>query len=146
MKHYNYKRFKEEDSLDHRAPASVRKYLNSAERQRAQREIKEELDNSIEDKEIKIIERFDLERALDRKYKNIRFAFAQTLNNIGIPLWPGGDKTNFDYYWHYCDFFCSYDYSHMTEVELLDILALTTNSDYVIDLNLAIRNARYPWY
>jgi hypothetical protein len=146
VKRYNYKRFKEEDSLDNKTPASIRKYFNSAERQYAKREIRKAQEVLIEDKEIKIVERFDLERALDRKYENIRFNFAVTLHNLGIPLWPGGDKTNFDYYWKYCDFQCNYDYCGLTDAELLERLALQLISNNVIDLNLAIKNARYPWW
>jgi hypothetical protein len=140
MKHYNFKRFKEENSLDWKTPASSRKYLNSAERQYAKREIKDVLDLSLEDKEIKVIELRDL--ALDRKFANIQFNFAVTLHNLGIPLWPGGDKTNFDYYWQYCDFECNFDYSGMTEQEILELLALELDNKGT----KTFRPRLPPWY
>jgi hypothetical protein len=124
MKRYHLKRIKEENDLDHHTPPSCRKRFNSVERQYAKREIHEAQEVLIEDKEIKVIELRDLHRALDRKFANIQFDFAVTLHNLGIPLWPGGDKTNFDYYWQYCDFECEFDYSEMTEQEILELLAL----------------------
>ena len=138
MKHYQRKITLDKDYSDG-TKATPRKYFNSAERQHSKREIKDSLDSSIEDKEIKIAERYDLERALDRKFESIRFRFAQTLHNLNIPMFPGGDKTNFDYYWHHCDFECEYDYRHLTEAELLEHLALQLESNSVIDVDAILQ-------
>ncbi|CAB4125286.1 hypothetical protein UFOVP53_100 [uncultured Caudovirales phage] len=146
MKRYHLKRIKEENDLDHHTPPSCRKRFNSVERQYAKREIHKAQEVLIEDKEIKTRDIYDLQIALDRKLNNITFNFARTLHNFGIPLVPGGEKTVFSNTFNWRDFDNEYDYSHMTEAELLEMLALTTNSNYVIDLNLAIENARYPWY
>lgn len=145
MKRYQRKIALEKDSTD-RDRANPRKYFNSAERQYAKREIHEVQEALIEDKEIKIRDLYDLHRALDRKFNNVKLEFAKTLHNLDIPLIPSGEKTTFrnTYNWH--DFDDEYDWYGMTEDELLERLALTINSDYVIDINFAIKHARYHWW
>lgn len=145
MKRYQRKIALEKDYSDG-TRANPRKYFNSVERQYAKKEIREVQEALIEDNEIKTRDLYDLQRALDRKFNNVKFEFARTLHNLDIPLVPGGEKTTFrnTYNWH--DFDDEYDWHGMTEDELLERLALTINSDYVIDINLAIKHARYHWW
>jgi len=145
MKRYQRKIVLDKDYSDG-TKATPRKYFNSSERQYAKREIHEVQEALIEDNEIKTRDLYDLQRVLDRKFNNVKFEFARTLHNLDIPLVPGGEKTTFrnTYNWH--DFDDEYDWHGMTEDELLERLALTTNSDYVIDINLAIKHARYHWW
>jgi len=93
MKHYNYKRFKEEDSMDRR-PTMIRKALNSSERQYAKREISDILEEvHLTTKERKkLIQdlRWDIEMKLvvDCAYKEAygpENKLAETLKRIGFP-------------------------------------------------------------
>ena len=145
MKRYQRKIALDKDYHDG-TKATPRKYFNSSERQCAKREIHEIQEALIEDKEIKIRDLYDLHRALDRKFNNIKFEFARTLHNLDIPLVPGGEKTTFRNTYSWSDFDDEYDWHGMTESELLEMLALTTDSDYVIDINLAIKQSRFHWW
>lgn len=146
MKKYNLKRFKLENNIDWNAPTKLRKYFNSSERQEAKKEIHEVQELLIEDKEIKIRDREDLHRALDRKFNQVRFDFARTLHKFGVALTPGGEKTNFRNTYSWGTFHEEWDWDDMTEDEMLEMLALTTKTDYVIDINMSIKHAQYSWW
>ena len=137
MKHYQRKISLDKNSSDS-AKATPRKSFNSSERQYAKKDIKSTLDLSLEDKEIKIVALSDLRRALDKKLENIRFSLAVSLHALGIPLLPGGEKKDFSYYWQHCDFEYEVISDHLTEEEILEILALEVPNN-VIDIESTLQ-------
>lgn len=142
MKRYQRKIALEKDSTDRATP---RKYFNSVERQYAKREIHKAQEALIEDKEIKTRDLYDLQRALDRKLNGIKLEFARTLHNLDVPLILGGEKTTFNNTVDWYAFMKEYDWSEMTEDELLELLSLSIHPNRTIDINLAIKQSRYHW-
>lgn len=145
MKRYQRKIALDKDYSDG-TRATPRKYFNSAERQCAKREIHEVQEALIEDREIRARDMYDLRIALDRKLNMVSLELARTLHNLGIPLIPGGHQTVFHNTFSWNDFNNEYNYSNSTEEELLEMLALDINPKRTIDINQAIKNARYPWW
>lgn len=135
-----------ENSIDWKTGRDLRKYFNSAERQDAKREILEAQELLLEDREIKTKDRDDLCRALDRKLNRVNYDLARTFHKLGVALIPGGEKMHFANTHNYDCFYEEWDYSNMSEDEILEMLALTTKQDYVIDLNHAIKYANFTWW
>lgn len=146
MKHYNFKRYKLENSIDWKSPTGLRKYFNSSERQLAKRELDEVQTLLLEDKEIKVRDIQDIHRALDRKFNQVRFDFARTLHRFGVALISGGEKIDFRETYGWDDFHVEWNWDDLSEDKMLNLLWLSTDLDRVIDINTAIKNAKYTWW
>lgn len=129
-----------ENSIDWKTSRDLRKYFNSSERQEAKRKINEVQELLLEDKEIKARDIEDLHRAADRKLNDVSFQLARTFHKLGVPLIPGGEKMDFRNTYGWSDFDSEWDWSDMSEDELLEFLALSTKQKYVVDLNRLIKH------
>ena len=115
-------------------------------RMEAKREISEGLHEAKNETEIKVIDRENLCTALNNKYSKIKRELLLTFYYLGVGNKRDGRRVHFEeiYSWHELE--SDYDYSHMSEEELLEILSLHTDPNYVINVNRAIEFYRYKWW
>lgn len=115
-------------------------------RMEAKREISEGLYEFKSEVDIKVIDRENLCNALNHKYSKVKRELLLTFYYLGIGNKRDGRRVHFEDTHSWSDIRSDYDYSHMSEDELLEVLALHIDPGYVIDVNKAIELYRYDWY
>lgn len=115
-------------------------------RAKAKKEVSEGEYEAETEAEIKVIDREGLCTALNNKYSKVKKELLLTMYLLGIGNKRDGYKVHFEDTFEYHQLDSDYEYSHMSEEELLAVLALHINPKYVIDVNKTIKYYKYNWW